>query len=209
MPPVAAWVQANVDKAIETAMDCIAVAGSGVRVATGYKMDDQACPAMQVEMSKSERVFRGGKALVEAGVIVGLGLKGRGGSGRTKADIVRENYAKGKAYEAKVGERLKATQTDVVEQITVKTESGVRTQLDFAGLSSADGSIRLTEAKSSATARLTRNQQIAPPEIGAAGATVVGKGKVPFTGGTRIPPTPVEVVRPKAVKTVRPPLPFW
>ncbi len=33
------------------------------------------------------------------------------------------------------------------------------------------------------------------PEIEQSGATVVGKGKAPYTGGTKIPPTKVEIIR--------------
>ena len=35
------------------------------------------------------------------------------------------------------------------------------------------------------------------PEIEKSGATVVGRGKPGYPGGTQIPPTRVEVVRPK------------
>jgi len=44
---------------------------------------------------------------------------------------------------------------------------------------------------------LTGNQTSAFPEIAESGATVVGKGKPPFSGGTKIPPTEVDIVRPK------------
>jgi len=54
----------------------------------------------------------------------------------------------------------------------------------------------LTEAKSSATAPLTANQTKAFPEIEKTGATVKGAGKPGFPGGTQIPPTKVEIVRP-------------
>jgi hypothetical protein len=42
---------------------------------------------------------------------------------------------------------------------------------------------------------LTNNQKLAHPEIEKTGATVVGKGKEPYTGGTKIPPTKVNIVR--------------
>jgi len=58
------------------------------------------------------------------------------------------------------------------------------------------GEIAMTEAKSSATAPLTKNQKAAHPEIARTGTTVAGKGKPPYVGGTRIPPTEVKVVRP-------------
>ncbi|PTT61014.1 pyocin, partial [Pseudomonas sp. HMWF007] len=42
-----------------------------------------------------------------------------------------------------------------------------------------------------------RNQKLAYPEIEESGAVVVGKGKPGFPSGTVIPPTRVEIVRPK------------
>jgi filamentous hemagglutinin len=115
---------------------------------------------------------------------------------QTKKSTITKNKAQGDAFEKKVKDRISERQ-DVVGQITVKTESGVKTRLDLAGTDKSTGSIKLTEAKSSATAPLTKNQSQAFPEISQSGATVVGKGKKPFTGGTKIPPTNVDIVRPK------------
>jgi filamentous hemagglutinin len=58
------------------------------------------------------------------------------------------------------------------------------------------GGTVLKEAKSSATAPLTKAQQAAHPEIAQKGATVAGKNKPGYPGGTKIPPTNVQVVRP-------------
>ena len=112
-----------------------------------------------------------------------------------KAARVSENAAQGAAFEAKVVEQLGETQTGIVQQLTVKTQSGTKTRLDAAGRA-AGGDVALTEAKSSATARLTPKQKAAFPEIATSGATVVGRGKPGFPGGTEIPPTTVRVVRP-------------
>jgi hypothetical protein len=90
----------------------------------------------------------------------------------------------------------KATDSKVAEQLTLKTESGVKTRMDVVS-TKASGEVRLQEAKSSSTAPLTKNQQAAHPEIAKSGATVAGKGKPDYPGGTKIPPTKVEVVRPK------------
>lgn len=108
---------------------------------------------------------------------------------------LKANREQGEAFEKQAKTALEKTQADVVEQITVKTESGTKTRLDFMG---KEGDvIKLTEAKSSATASLTGNQTTAFPEIAKSGATVVGGGKPPFTGGIKIPPTKVDIVRPK------------
>lgn len=111
--------------------------------------------------------------------------------------LIRQNAEKGAKFEQKVLGEASETQVDVVEQITVKTQSGTKTRIDIVGKDKATGQTKLTEAKSSATAPLTKNQKIAFPEIEQTGATVVGKGKDPFVGGTKIPPTKVNVVRPK------------
>ena len=92
-------------------------------------------------------------------------------------------------------DKLQETQTGVVQQVTVKTQSGTRTRIDLMGRD-ADGNIVCTECKASETAPLTTNQKIAFPEIQESGAVVVGKGKPGFPGGTQIPPTTVNVVRP-------------
>ena len=58
-----------------------------------------------------------------------------------------------------------------------------------------DGELRCIECKASDTAPLTKGQKTTHPEIEASGATVVGKGKPNIPGGTRIPPTKVEIWR--------------
>jgi filamentous hemagglutinin len=122
--------------------------------------------------------------------------------GARAAANLEANAAKGKAFEAQVAEGLIETQQGVVSQLSVRTASGVATRIDFAARDAT--AVRLTEAKSSATAPLTTNQRAAFPEIEKTGATVVGAGKPGFPGGSTIPPTRVEVVRPREVERVRP-----
>jgi hypothetical protein len=111
---------------------------------------------------------------------------------------IQQNAAQGKAFEGVVGGRLAQTNTKVASQVTIKTGSGVSTRIDFVS-QAPDGSIRLTEAKSSATAPLTKNQRAAFPEIEQNGGTVTGDGKPGYERGTSIPPTKVEVVRPEDI----------
>lgn len=108
---------------------------------------------------------------------------------------VQANKAAGDAWSQAVGGELKATHDVAVPEITVRTQSGVKTRLDWVTKDSA-GSIGCVECKASATAPLTPNQALAHPEIGQTGAVVVGKGKPGIPGGTVIPPTPVQVRRP-------------
>lgn len=112
------------------------------------------------------------------------------------AGTIAANRAKGEAFEQAVVASAKSRGAEVVEQITVKTQSGTKTRLDMISRE-ADGGCRLVECKSSATAGLTRNQGKAFPEIESGGATVVGKGKGDFPGGTQIPPQKVEIIRPE------------
>jgi len=84
----------------------------------------------------------------------------------------------------------------VAEQVTVKANNGVKTRIDAVS-KTQDGTIKLREAKASSTAPLTKNQKAAHPSIQQSGGVVVGKGKPGFPGGTKIPPTKVEIVRTK------------
>lgn len=109
---------------------------------------------------------------------------------------LEKNKEKGKAFEDYKERELRETTPEVGREVTAKTKSGVRTRFDMLGRD-ADGNISCIECKSSNTAPLTRNQKLAYPEIEESGAVVVGKGKPGFPGGTVIPPTRVEIVRPK------------
>ncbi|EOQ09876.1 hypothetical protein KQ3_03504 [Bacillus cereus B5-2] len=106
------------------------------------------------------------------------------------------NQATGKAFEKEVYKDFSKEVDTVVEQITLKTnKTGTKTRLDFLGANKDLEDIRIVEAKGSPTAPLTKKQKIAIPEIEKHGATVVGKGKPPFVGGTEIPLTKVEIRR--------------
>lgn len=110
---------------------------------------------------------------------------------------VIENAKMGKQFESVVTENLKRTgHKNITEQVTIKAENGVRTRVDVVG-KDASGRVKLTEAKSSQTASLTKNQKSAFPLIEQKGGTVVGTGKPGFEGGTKTPPTKIDIVRPK------------
>lgn len=88
-------------------------------------------------------------------------------------------------------------QQKIAPQITIKADNGVKTRVDFVSTNKS-GQISLTEAKSSSTAPLTTNQKVAFPSIAQNGGIVVGNGKPGYPGGTIIPPTQVNIVRPAA-----------
>jgi len=64
------------------------------------------------------------------------------------------------------------------------------------GIDKETGTIRIQEYKGSETAPMTKNQKKAFPQIETTGGEVVGNGKGTFTGGTKIPPTNIELIRP-------------
>ena len=119
------------------------------------------------------------------------------GKGSSKADVLAQNRANGRAFEQQEFAKFSSQNNKAVEQITVKTPSDVRTRVDAIGLD-VNGNVVINEYKSSLTAPLTNNQKAAFPEILERGATVVGKGKGIFTGGYQIPPgTGVKIIRPE------------
>lgn len=81
-------------------------------------------------------------------------------------------------------------------QVTLRTQSGRKIKMDFMGLHPPNDQIGTVEVKGSDTARVRKSQRETHEEIEKSGATVVGKGKPAFPGGTVIPPTKTRVVRP-------------
>lgn len=108
---------------------------------------------------------------------------------------LEKNKTRGRAFEDEIYGDYSSGRAETVREITVKTKSGTRTRIDMMGRE-ADGSISCVECKSSDTAPLTPNQKVAYPEIEESGGVIVGKGKPGFPGGTQIPPTKVEIIRP-------------
>jgi RHS repeat-associated protein len=147
------------------------------------------------EQQRVEAIFRGWvfePLLLLTGMAVGEmspGMMPPAGTG------VRANNARGNAWSQAVGADLKATHEVAVPEITVRTQSGARTRLDW--VTKDSGTIGCVECKASATAPLTPGQTAAHPEIAQTGATVVGKGKPGIPGGTVISPTEVQVRRPQ------------
>ena len=116
--------------------------------------------------------------------------------GGSKAETLANNRIQGREFEQQEFAKYSLQNSNAVEQITVKTSSGVKTRVDAMGINS-NGNVVISEFKSSATAPLTNNQRIAFPEIFERGGTVVGRGKGIFTGGYQISPgTEVKIIRP-------------
>lgn len=117
------------------------------------------------------------------------------GTGAVTTTQLEANKAAGMAFEQAVGADLEKDGLKVNQQITIKTETGVRTRVDFLTLDPITGEIGCIECKASSTASLTKNQSIAFPNIGQSGGMIAGKGKPDFPGGTQIPPTEVKIIR--------------
>jgi filamentous hemagglutinin len=113
----------------------------------------------------------------------------------TAIPLVRQNAAQGAQYE-KDGINLLRAQGDinVAEQVTIQTTAG-KIRPDALSIN-ASGNIAVTEFKSSATAPLTKTQRVGFPALAQSGGVVLGKGKPGFPGGTVIPPTAVDIIRP-------------
>ena len=90
---------------------------------------------------------------------------------------VQANKAAGDAWSNAVGAELKATHEVAVPEITVRTQSGSRTRLDWVTKDSS-GTIGCVECKASAAAPLTPGQAAAHPEMARTGAVVAGKGSL-------------------------------
>ena len=165
----------------------------GINLLTGSNIPD--APTLQPSNTDQAQGMQAANAMM----LVAPFVAGPGSVSEmtTAADVplVTRNAAQGAAFQNQVAADTALTDSNVVQNVMVRTQSGVRTQIDVVS-TSPSGSVVLQEAKSSATAPLTPNQAAAHPEIANTGATVVGQGKPPYVGGTQIPPTPVKVVRP-------------
>jgi RHS repeat-associated protein len=108
-------------------------------------------------------------------------------------------------FEQRVLRDTRRTQENVVEQVSIRpnTETG---SADFwvrpesLGKDLFSGQLRIRDAKSSDTAPLTDRQAEGYPLLEQYGGTVIGKkGGQEYPRGTTIPPTKVEIVRPKDI----------
>jgi hypothetical protein len=114
----------------------------------------------------------------------------------SKAETLANNREVGREFEQKKLPEFQTVADNVVEQVTIKTSQGTKIRVDAIGIDKITGEIVIQEYKSSLAAPLTKNQTKGFPELQSSGGTVVGNGKGIFTGGTVIPPTKVEVIRP-------------
>ena len=164
----------------------------GINALTGWHIPDAPrLPALDENQRQGEEAVN---AVMLVSPLAELGAAKAPGVA-AEIPLILQNAAKGKAAQEAVAAETALTETKVVQNLTLQTQSGTRTVMDVVS-TDASGNVALREVKSSATAPLTSNQVAAHPEIGQTGATVMGKGKPGYPGGTQIPPTQVQVVRP-------------
>ena len=114
-----------------------------------------------------------------------------------KAETLAKNREKGRAFEKKMFKQFQKRTKNAVEQVTIKTNKSTKIRVDAIGIDKQTGKVVIEEYKSSHKAPLTSNQRKGFPELEKYGGVVVCKGKDIFKNGYKIPPTKVEVVRPK------------
>ena len=118
-------------------------------------------------------------------------------SANSKAQILEKNRLQGRLCEQRHFAKFSQQYSHAEEQVTIKTDAGVRTRVDAIGIDSNENVV-IHEVKSSLTAPLTKNQKIAFEEIEKNGGVVVGKGKGIFRRGYKIPAgTKIEIIRPE------------
>lgn len=115
---------------------------------------------------------------------------------KTREEQLKENKKRGEEFAAAKTEEFRTTADSVETEITIKTADGTKTRVDAIGIDKDTQSISIQEYKSSETAPLTKNQEAAFPQIEESGGEIVGKGKGVFTGGTKVPPTTIQIIRP-------------
>ncbi|MCF6345559.1 MAG: hypothetical protein L3J00_03715 [Thiomicrorhabdus sp.] len=114
----------------------------------------------------------------------------------SKQEQIQINKKKGEEFANKETESFKNEAHKVEKEITIKASDGTKTRVDAIGIDKQTGITRIQEYKGSETAPLTKNQKKAFPQLEKIGGEIVGKGKGDFSGGTKIPPTKIEIIRP-------------
>lgn len=113
-----------------------------------------------------------------------------------KNSQIQSNNQQGKKFEENYYDEYKKDKVESSRGIAHETENVTKVRLDMIGKDKISN-ITCIECKSSDTAPLTPNQKVGFPDLEKNGGTIIGDGKPGFEGGTKIPPTKVEVVRPK------------
>ena len=144
-----------------------------------------------VARATSKAIDEGGSAAAERGLSAAEQLSAK------RARQLRVNVAAGARIDDKTNLGFDRQRVDVGRQLTVETPTSSRTRVDFVTRTRETGEINCIECKGSDTARVSPKQREAHADIQRCGATIVGRGKPGFPGGMKIPPTSVEIRRPR------------
>jgi RHS repeat-associated protein len=179
--------------------------GKLVKAGRGFLDKSRKASDLYRKGQSADRILKGCGTLDDLEELAsGLGNNGRrrksGGNGSPQVMGIKQNNlpnnkAQGAAFEPIAKKRFEKDAHSVQEQVTIKTANGTKIRPDFIG-KDKNGDIMVGEAKSSQTAPLTPKQKIGFPDLSQNGGVVVGKGKPGFPGGTQIPPTQVQIIRP-------------
>ena len=124
----------------------------------------------------------------------GGGLDGTMEKRRTNIQL---NAQRGRNFEQKNFSVFSGQFSYAEEQVTLRTKQGTRIRVDAIGIEKETDRIVIYEYKSSASARLTKNQKQGFPQLYLDGGVIAGKGKGYFHGGLKIPSgTKVRIIRP-------------
>ncbi len=172
----------------------------GKQIATSSDVNDATVLATTITRGGDAVNVDGSKATKSDKVFAAVGavVPGISGSLLKKGITIIENAIKGKQFEKVVTQGLKdAGHTNVAEQVTVRP-NGATSNVRLDNMSTQNDAIKLTDAKSSATAGFTPNQTTGYPLLQQNGGVVVGNNGAAFgfPAGTQIPPTKVDIVRP-------------
>jgi len=115
----------------------------------------------------------------------------------SRAEQLKANKAAGAAFERARAAELGEQGLEWVPQITLQTKSGTVVRADFMTRHPSTGKIGCVDCKASQTAPHTPAQKVGYPEIARSGGTILGAGKPGFPGGMEIPPTTVQILRPR------------
>ena len=121
---------------------------------------------------------------------------------------IAENAANGRAFEDQGLNFLRQVQKNVQDQVSIVPFDGngnpvdFHVRLDAVGTDLDDGTIHLTDFKSSNTAGFTPNQEFGYPLLEQNGGIVIGdNGGEWYPRNTIIPPTAVDTIRPDDLPT--------
>ena len=158
------------------------------------------------DLMQRVRARAGTQAAIEAGITAAMALPVflRGSRKPTGLKRTREqkrqakqleiNLKNSKQHESEVVAKHRRRGKLVATQLTIETKSGHGARLDLAVLDPKTGEITCIECKFGETARLSKKQRKAYPEVQESGAVIKGRrDESIFPGGTKIPAKAVEI----------------